>query len=440
MQQDSKYKNPYSATLISSKNLIFRGAPGTGKSYLAKQIAADIISNGETDDYTSLTDEQKEQMEFVQFHPGYDYSDFVEGLRPKINADGSMGFELQDGIFKKFVTRARKDYEEYQMSKETTETQISVQENLNKFPIQENANNLQVQETTTNLSVQEIMDEFFKTIRFNVDYYETKRNSFTITGVDYKYIYIYIPKNKNTKKRKLNRDEVRKMLEASRTFNEAAELKKFFGKKHDTQNYSYDLAIYNEIKKFMANGSAINVPLSPPVNVSVSNVTVKPDNLKKYIFIIDEINRGEISKIFGELFFAIDPGYRGRAGEISTQFSNMHYDDGDKFYIPENVYIIGTMNDIDRSVDTFDFAMRRRFRFVEIKADEHIEMLSSLGNKDLEEEAIRRMIALNNEIASVEDLNVNYQIGASYFLKLKTLDFDQLWTDYLEPLLQEYIR
>ena len=77
----------------------------------------------------------------------------------------------------------------------------------------------------------------------------------------------------------------------------------------------------------------------------------KQAELKKYIFIIDEINRGEISKIFGELFFAIDPGYRGRAGEISTQYANLHADPDEKFYIPENVYIIGTMNDIDRSVD-----------------------------------------------------------------------------------------
>lgn len=440
MQQDSKYKNPYSATLISSKNLIFRGAPGTGKSYLAKQIAADIISNGDTDDYTSLTDEQKEQMEFVQFHPGYDYSDFVEGLRPKINADGSMGFELLDGIFKKFVARARTDYEEYQMSKETTETQMSVQENLNKFPIQEKANNIPVQETNANLSVQEIMDTFFETVRFNEDIYNTERNRFTITGVDDKHIYIHIPQNKTASKLALSRDEVRKMLESSQTFHKAKELKKFFGKKNDMQSYSYDLAIYKLIKKYMANGSAINVPLSPPVNVSASNVTVKPNNLKKYIFIIDEINRGEISKIFGELFFAIDPDYRGRAGEISTQFSNMHSDAGEKFYIPENVYIIGTMNDIDRSVDTFDFAMRRRFRFVEIKANEHLEMLSLLGNKELEDEAKRRMVSLNDEIASIEDLNENYQIGASYFLKLKILDFDPLWTDYLEPLLQEYIR
>ncbi|MDE5992368.1 MAG: ATPase, partial [Oscillospiraceae bacterium] len=100
----------------------------------------------------------------------------------------------------------------------------------------------------------------------------------------------------------------------------------------------------------------------------------------------------------------------------------------------------GTMNDIDRSVDSFDFAMRRRFRFVELKADERLEMLSELNDEELEAEAISRMTALNNEIVKVEDLNENYQIGASYFLKLKTLDFDKLWTDYLKPLLQEYIR
>lgn len=164
------------------------------------------------------------------------------------------------------------------------------------------------------------------------------------------------------------------------------------------------------------------------------------EKLKKYIFIIDEINRGEISKIFGELFFAIDPGYRGRAGEISTQYSNLHTNPDEKFYIPDNVYIIGTMNDIDRSVDSFDFAMRRRFRFVEIKADDRLEMLALLEDEDLEAEAIRRMTALNKEIAAVEDLNENYQIGASYFLKLKTLDFNQLWTDYLQPLLREYVQ
>lgn len=396
---DQGYRNPFSSMLIASKNLIFRGAPGTGKSYLAKEIAADIISNGYFDDYTLLTDEQKKQVEFVQFHPSYDYSDFVEGLRPKVNDDGTMGFELQDGIFKKFVARARKNYEDSQKSKETIEKEISVHES---------------------------MTEFFSNIELGVDTFKTiNGNEFTITSVDDRHITISIPGNATVNKLTLNLDEVRKMLESGQKFEKVKDITSFFGKSFATQAYSYDFVIYNAIR---AEKSA------------ASKAKVRQEELKKYIFIIDEINRGEISKIFGELFFAIDPGYRGRAGEISTQYSNLHFDPDEKFYIPENVYIIGTMNDIDRSVDSFDFAMRRRFRFVELRADERLEMLASLENEELEAEAIKRMAALNKEIANVEDLNENYQIGASYFLKLKTLDFDQLWTDHLQPLLQEYIQ
>ena len=398
VQQFNGYRNPFSSMLIESKNLIFRGAPGTGKSYLAKEIAADIISNGYFDDYTLLSDEQKRQVEFVQFHPSYDYSDFVEGLRPKVNDDGTMGFELQDGIFKKFVARARKNYEDSQKSKETVEKEISVQES---------------------------MAEFFSGIELGVDTFKTiNGNEFTITNVDDRHINISIPANATVNKLTLNLDEVRKMLESGQKFEKIKDITTFFGKSFASQAYSYDFAIYKAIRA--KKGTA-------------SKAKAKQEELKKYIFIIDEINRGEISKIFGELFFAIDPGYRGRAGEISTQYSNLHSDPDEKFYIPENIYIIGTMNDIDRSVDSFDFAMRRRFRFVELRADERLEMLASLENEELESEAIRRMADLNKEIADVEDLNENYQIGASYFLKLKTLDFDQLWTDYLQPLLQEYI-
>lgn len=399
VQQFKGYRNPFSMMLIESKNLIFRGAPGTGKSYLAKEIAADIISNGYYDKYTQLSAEQRQQVEFVQFHPSYDYSDFVEGLRPKVNDDGTMGFELQDGIFKKFIARARRNYEDSQKSKETIEKEVSVQES---------------------------MMDFFSSIELGVDTFKTiNGNQFTITSIDDKHINISIPGNEMVNKLSLNVDEVRRMLESDVDFSMIKDVTAFFGKTFATQAYSYDFAIYKAIK---ARRGA-----SPKTKA-------KTTELKKYIFIIDEINRGEISKIFGELFFAIDPGYRGRAGEISTQYSNLHSDPDEKFYIPENVYIIGTMNDIDRSVDSFDFAMRRRFRFVELKADERLEMLASLEDEALEAEAIKRMAALNKEIAAVEDLNENYQIGAAYFLKLRTLTFEQLWTDYLHPLLQEYVQ
>ncbi|MBQ6517382.1 MAG: AAA family ATPase [Anaerolineaceae bacterium] len=399
VQQFKGYLNPYSSMLIESKNLIFRGAPGTGKSYLAREIAADIISNGYFNDYTLLSDEQKKQVEFVQFHPSYDYSDFVEGLRPKINDDGTMGFDLQDGIFKKFITRARKNYEDSLKSKESLEKEITVQE---------------------------AMDAFFSGIEFGKDTFKTLTgNEFTITSVDDRHINIYIPNNPTVNKLYLDIYDIKKMLESDVKFEKIKDITTFFGKSYGTQQYSYDFAIYKAIRA--KKGAS-------------SKSKAKQTELKKYIFIIDEINRGEISKIFGELFFAIDPGYRGRSGEISTQYANMHSNPDEKLYIPENVYIIGTMNDIDRSVDSFDFAMRRRFRFVELKADERLEMLSSLDDDNLEDEAIRRMSALNREIESTEDLNENYHIGAAYFLKLKTITFDQLWTDYLQPLLKEYIQ
>ncbi len=398
-KSSQEYKNPYSKILLESKNIIFRGAPGTGKSYLAKQIAADIISKGFTDRYSDLTDEQKRQMEFVQFHPSYDYSDFVEGIRPKMNEDGSMGFELQEGIFKRFVDKARKNLENSQKSKEKIKKEIS-------------ANT--------------VMANFFDNIEYGVqEFYTIKGNKFTVTDVDEKYIYIAIPGNKTVDKLNLNINEVRKMLESGRDFEKVSDITNFFGKQFATQNYSYDFVLFKEIKKD---------------GLKEVKTNVAPEELKKYIFIIDEINRGEISKILGELFFLIDPGYRGKSSEVATQYSNMHDDPDEKFYIPENVYIIGTMNDIDRSVDSFDFAMRRRFRFVEVKAKATQDMLESLENEALKSKAVERMDRLNAEILKVDDLNENYQIGASYFLKLKTLSFEELWTDYLKPLLQDYVR
>ena len=264
MDSSNNFRHQLTQSLLKSPNLILHGAPGTGKTYLAKEIAVE------------LTNGNKDQIGFVQFHPSYDYTDFVEGLRPVSNGDGAIEFKLQDGIFKKFCQKAR------------------------------------------------------------------------------------------------------------------------------------------DAKK-----------------------TGGQDN---FVFIIDEINRGEISKIFGELFFSIDPGYRGEKGCVSTQYANLHETD-EKFYIPENVYIIGTMNDIDRSVDTFDFAMRRRFRFVEVTAESQLYILDNELDGH-EEEAKKRLRNLNAAIENVQELNSHYHIGPSYFLKLKDVDFDYelLWSDYLKPLLEDYVR
>lgn len=177
--------------------------------------------------------------------------------------------------------------------------------------------------------------------------------------------------------------------------------------------------------------------------------TAYDNPFQKYVIIIDEINRAEISKVFGELFFSIDIGYRGVKGIVKTQYSNMQtietkfaeeYEGGE-FFVPENVYIIGTMNDIDRSVESFDFAMRRRFTWIGIKADDRTEMLDETI-PDWKDIAIRKMQGINKVIESIEGLNSSYHIGPAYFLKLTDYegDFSQLWQYHIEPLIKEYLR
>ena len=381
----------YSKILLASKNIILRGAPGTGKTFLAKQVAANIISNGNTDDFNLLTDSQRKQMEFVQFHPSYDYTDFVEGLRPVIKNDGTIGFELRDGILKEFAKKAARNFE-------TTKNRNEV-----------------YKQTEVKYEVAGYFRNAEKT-NIHIDNY----NYFTVKKVEESQANIDIPRN-NYFNRYLKFALITQMLMSPETFESLDDVKKYFSENKvnlldDSPVIPCYFKVYSEIKKGLS-------------------------QRKKYVFIIDEINRGEISKIFGELFYSVDPGYRGKAGAVSTQYANLHANPEEKLYIPENLYIIGTMNDIDRSVDSFDFAMRRRFRFVEIKANENAEeMLSSLDGT-VKKEAINRMNNLNDAIAAVEDLNENYQIGASYFLKLKDgIDFGELWTDYLYPLLQDYVQ
>lgn len=405
--KNSSIKNydvkPYVQKLESSKNIILRGAPGTGKTYLSKQIAASIITDNKVIDFKNLTAEQKRQVEFVQFHPSYDYTDFVEGLRPSLGIDGKMEFVLKDGIFKSFIEKARVDYENhFNKSKNILEKQALIQN---------------------------IIDEFLSNSLTSMKCFKTKTgNSFNIIKFDEKYIVISIPSNDIVNMLQLSLKKIKDLLMSGRTFETVKDIMEFLGGKQYSQKDSYYYSIYKELVSEMS-----------IVEKDYKKVEVKKGKLKKYVFIIDEINRGEISKIFGELFFSLEPGYRGETGAVSTQYSNLYDEADEKFYIPENVYIIGTMNDIDRSVDSFDFAMRRRFRFIEITPNDRENMLDSLS-PETKKDALNRMNALNKVIAETEGLNENYQIGPSYFLHLKNIDVDDFWTDYLQPLLHDYIR
>lgn len=331
--------------LLATQNMILTGAPGTGKTWAAKNIASWMICDMSYSKLKEFDDKNtifNSCCKLVQFHPSYDYTDFVEGLRPmkKSGGNNEIGFELTNGVFKKFCEEALKN--------------------------------------------------------------QNKEN-----------------------------------------------------------------------------------PKTPP-----------------YVFIIDEINRGELSKIFGELFYSIDPGYRGTNGAVLTQYANMvgaasvfdqklgfftnntpppgtpddekvldagfskdfqpkmneepthsnqiisaasegaNKQEFGNFFVPENVYIIGTMNDIDRSVDSMDFAMRRRFSFIEVKANERMDIWTG---KDWGDLAAACMIAINNEIDKIPGLNSSYHVGPAYFKKLDDYnkeypDFFKLWDNHLHGVLFEYLR
>ena len=378
--------------LLNTHNLILTGAPGTGKTYLAKEIAKAMGCS-------------ENEIGFVQFHPSYDYTDFVEGLRPAKDENGNIGFERKDGVFKEFCKRALENYLDSQKSIEVLQKEKNIKD---------------------------LFDEFINDAIENENEYKTiTNNKFFIKGQTEQKVIVEIPQNEKVKELGISVTEILEILNADIELNKGKEVSNYLNRKWRTQQDSYIFAIAKEIKELQK--------ISKTKTQNIERVATKP-----FVFIIDEINRGEISKIFGELFFSIDPGYRGKRGLVKTQYQNIVQDGDifkDGFFVPENVYIIGTMNDIDRSVESMDFAFRRRFAWKEIKANENIEMLMQLGT-ELKDEAKKRMKSLNKAISETDGLDHAYHIGASYFLKLKDLDnnFDNLWEFHLEGLLHEYLR
>lgn len=378
MEMD-KYVN----LLKSTHNLILTGAPGTGKTYLARQIA----------------DAMGAEVEFVQFHPSYDYTDFVEGLRPIQDDNGNVGFERKDGVFKAFCAKALENYLDSKKSLQTLQQEISVRDKIYDF-------------------IQKSIDEDTE--------FETQgtKNKFHIIDSKQKSIVIEIPNNEKSRIISLQKSDLVTLLENNVKISSGGDIQTYFQRKYRTQQDSYTFVLYNILR-----------------NTKNEVKQVSLVERKNFVFIIDEINRGEISKIFGELFFSIDPGYRGEKGRVQTQYQNI-VEDGDifkkGFFVPENVYIIGTMNDIDRSVESMDFAMRRRFAWKEVTAEDSMQMLDGLDNADVLK---NRMRNLNAKILKIEGLGKAYQIGAAYFKKYELYQsFDDLWNYHLDGLLREYLR
>lgn len=388
----SKYQ-AYIDLLKQTHNLVLTGAPGTGKTHMAREIAKEMGA---------------ESM-FVQFHPSYDYTDFVEGLRPIDNGEGHIVFERKDGVFKEFCRKAVQNLIDSSKS---------------------------VEELSDETYWKMLLEEFVNDAIDNATTFKTVNGSeFVITGMTESYVSILNEQNAKASILNVSIHEILTLLFNEITLEYVRDIRKYFGRMFGTQADSYTFVIVKKIREKHQRASANKV------NQKHSSRILERD----YVFIIDEINRGEASKIFGELFYAIDPGYRDDTDNpVQTQYQNLIPTSdvfAKGFYVPRNVYILATMNDIDRSVESMDFAMRRRFTWKEIKPECTEDMLDNLG-QSLADSAKETMHRLNNEIVATDGLGAAYSVGPAYFMKIKDLkgDFSALWNMNIEPLLREYLR
>jgi hypothetical protein len=167
---------------------------------------------------------------------------------------------------------------------------------------------------------------------------------------------------------------------------------------------------------------------------------------KPYVFIIDEINRGNLSKIFGELMMLIEPDKRGEEYAIPLAYSE---NADEEFYIPKNLYLLGLMNTADRSLAMVDYALRRRFRFIPLQPEFASKAFASFleqkkgASAELVHKIVSRMNALNKAIVDDKNLGSGFQIGHSYFCPQDDIEPDENWYQRvirteIVPLIQEY--
>lgn len=478
MDKKDKYEK-YVQLLVANKNIILAGAPGTGKTFMAREIAKELITNAIScnkyynDDYREATHNclalkkiLDTQIMMVQFHPSYDYTDFVEGLRPIKNDDGQIGFKHSNGVFKTFCKNP-----------------------YNRYVVKEKSN----ADINANKSLVRSLDDLY------YDCYKSAIDDMLSGYISWSHFSVTVPESVVSRyfslKYQSDEDEGYYIVDDETSWEDdpilSSELFCKVIQSYDdifNEQYPSKESIKENLIKMWSKQSPDNkwkqrnsifdieaLDSSCPIS-NIEGVTDFYYTLfywiiycaichyeREYlpsVFIIDEINRGEISKIFGELFFSIDPGYRGEFdanwndNKVQTQYQNM-IEEGDMFkygfYVPENVYIIGTMNDIDRSVEDMDFAMQRRFAKIEVTAEESYQNIiaeSKDFSDDEKKEIKARMTALNNAILEPElGLGEAYQIGAAYFRKLLYYKgsgieqaFSKLWDYHLKGLLSEYLR
>jgi 5-methylcytosine-specific restriction enzyme B len=364
IEQDSMNQN-----IEYPLNTIFYGPPGTGKTYNTVLRAAEIVENRTINSYVEalqiFQSKLHDQIEFITFHQNYSYEDFIQGLRPDTENDGQLSFEKKDGVFKVISDRALKNIT---ASKQPPVAKKTFEEIFNQFinPLVEG-------------EVEEIEVKMKK-----VSYFIT---AITIKSIEFR-------KTSGGTAHTLSISTLRKMYDAESVL--------------DIQGLSsYYFPLLEKLLKIGKDSSGRKEIV----------------RRKNYVIIIDEINRANISRVFGELITLIEPDKRSH-GAIPLE---ARLPSGDPFIIPSNLFIIGTMNTADKSIALLDIALRRRFEFESMYPKYEIE-----GQEIYDVEILKK---INQQI--IKSKGHDFQIGHSYFMG-ENKDLVQRMNKKVIPLLLEY--
>ncbi|EGF4227061.1 AAA family ATPase, partial [Campylobacter jejuni] len=362
-------------------NQILYGPPGTGKTYHTIDKALEIISKEEKiqipseDDRINrkkLFDEyvKNGQIVFTTFHQSYGYEEFVEGIKPHIDSEENskeIKYEIKDGIFKELCEKA-----------------LENRDSIKNF-------NFYIDKLKEKVKIDDNNPE---------KYFELPNTKYSIQYRNGKTFRIkFDDMSKNHKDYPVSIDNIEKLYKTSNI--------------DEIYNSAYVRAILNYLKlqgleDYKEKDEKVNLP---------------------YIIIIDEINRGNVSKIFGELITLIEASKR--IGEKEELKVTLPYS-GEKFGVPKNVYIIGTMNTADRSITSLDTALRRRFEF--------IEMIPDVSKLSMDCEGINLQELLKAINTCIEYLlDREKTIGHAFFIGVENLnDLKSIFQNKIIPLLQEY--
>ncbi|EOH3582342.1 AAA family ATPase, partial [Campylobacter jejuni] len=424
-------------------NQILYGPPGTGKTYRTIDKALEIISKEEKiqipseDDRINrkkLFDEyvKNGQIVFTTFHQSYGYEEFVEGIKPIIDNDENsqeVKYDIKDGIFKKLCKKALD-----KKRKIINNEDISIDKNSKVWKISLGVN-------------ASLRDECFEKNKICIGWNDIPKNK------DERFLNL----GSNDKNSIISFVEYMQIGDLVCVFNTSKTIKGVGVIVSDVKYSDGEYQTYREVK-WISKDNEINIldlnndkilvqktvyelyrissnDLLAKINLNnpkdnTNNLEIAEDNTtKNFIIIIDEINRGNVSKIFGELITLIEPSKR--IGEKEELKVTLPYS-GEEFGVPKNVYIIGTMNTADRSITSLDTALRRRFEFIEMMPD--VSKLSM----DCEGINLQELLkAINTRIEYLLDREKT--IGHAFFIGVENLnDLKKVFQNKIIPLLQEY--